>query len=85
MWVVGGGQWEGHACLPCIRGAANRVCRAVGSSKPRLTHPLPSGCCCTAVPLLSPHAAELAALVAQLVAALQALAAMVEGSVSLHR
>ena len=38
-----------------------------------------------AVPLLSPHAAELAALVAQLVAALRALAAMVEGSVSLHR
>jgi hypothetical protein len=52
----------------------------------------PSTCVCvracassSAVPLLAPHAAELAGLVAQLREALLGLSAMVAGSVSLER
>ncbi len=38
-----------------------------------------------AVPLLEPHAAELEGLIAQLREAVRAMAAMVDGSVSLER
>lgn len=42
-------------------------------------------CPSPAVPLLEPHAAELGGLITQLTEALQALAAMVAGSVTLAR